>query len=497
MTRDPNALLDVVGRFDGHEILVIGDFYLDRYVGCHVHGVSPEKPVLRLVEDHTDYAAGSAGHVCACFAALGARVRAFGRVGADREGKIFRALLEDAGVDTEGLAPVDPSTPLLTRYIIDDGSAQPFHNVRIDRVDPSGEDAAAGEARLADYLERHGDKLSAVFVSDYDESTPPTGLVSPGLLARVKDVCAERNLPLAGSSRRNLERFAGAAMLFANRSEVAGIAGATDFSEDLVAAARERLGAAELCVTLSEDGVVCAGKDGLVRERSYADAVVDPCGAGDSFATAYTLARLSGAELDAAAAVGSYASAASIAKDGTVPVRLSELKLAIRYRGAPPAKLRTADVLRSELAPLRNRKRVVFTNGCFDLFHAGHVEFLRQARKHGDLLVVGLNSDDSTRANKGPGRPLLSEAERAKIMSSLESVDYVVVFDDLTPVNLIRTLAPSVLVKGGNYGADDVVGKDIIDSLGGEVVVVPLQEGGTTAALIDSIKSASNGRRPQ
>ena len=496
----PARTQEIIARFADRHVLVAGDFFLDEYVYARVSGVSPEMPVLRLCEEHREYRAGAAGNLAANFASLGARVSAFGVIGDDESGSILVRQLKSAGVETDGLiADGTRRTPTLTRILDQPTSVHaarmPRHHLRLDRENQ----APVSDSTLRRLAGSLADRLSgaeSLFLSDYDEHPARTGVLAPFFIRRVLDDARRAGVLCCGTSRHHPEDLQGLDYLLSNEVE-AGRLGLKS-RENLEAFAQDTLRRMQmrgLCITLGKDGAFCYSDGRAFRASAPVAEVVDPCGAGDTFAAAFVLSLLSGASVTDAVGLGVQAGSLAVGKPGTEPVKAAELTHESRYAGRGGRKLVEREELVEILERIRPHRKIVFTNGYFDLFHSGHVQLLTRAREFGDILVVGINSDRSTAANKGAGRPVLSETHRIEILAALECVDYIVVFDELTPINLLRRLRPDVLVKGGNYSPEQVVGKDIVESAGGAVRVVGYFGDLTTTGLIRSVKSASDGTR--
>jgi D-beta-D-heptose 7-phosphate kinase/D-beta-D-heptose 1-phosphate adenosyltransferase len=489
---DTSASLALIDSFTKQHVCVVGDFYLDEYIYVRATGLSPEMPVPRTVEERTEHTPGAAGNVALNLTALGARVSAHGIIGADSGGEILLRELQTAGVETTHLLrAADRRTGTFTR-ILEFGPKQGAHHyIRIDKENATGVSPEQSEILLAT-LATERKAYSAFFLADYDETAERTGLLTRSVLDRLFKLAA--STPTLAISRRHGADLLRATYFFCNKAEARGLG--LQSAEDLTGWSDRLRRTSDLktvCVTLGADGCFCSSPDTEIRLPSFATSVVDVCGAGDTFATIFLLAQCAAASLQESALLASYGAAVAVQKPGTQAVSAAELKQAVRSFGRGGQKLMDRDSLSSLLDARRNNATVVFTNGCFDLLHAGHISFLREARALGDLLVVGINSDRSAHANKGQGRPLLSEQDRITILSALGFVDYITVFDELTPINLIRALRPHVLVKGGNYRPDEVVGKDIVEGYGGRVIVVPSSGETTTSTLIRSMQHASDG----
>ncbi len=498
---DHTSAATIIDAFTRRSVVVLGDYYLDEYLHCAIRGISPEMPVLRMLAERREHAPGAAGNLAANLSRLGAKVRAVGAVGADAAGAGLKRLLDGCGVDARGLleAP-ERSTGVLSRVLAARGDGEGhYHHLRVD-YEPSRPLSKDLADRLLEELGRSMRGADALYLADYDENRPPVGVLAAPVAGSAMRAAREAGLTVYAASRLRPGDFAGADCLICNERE-AGLLGFAPGGSPaaLVQDIKRRMEIGTLCVTRGESGVICASDAGTIERPAYTSpagpAAKDACGAGDTFGAALLLATLSGAGLEAALELAGVAAALAVRKAQTGAVSGAEILREIRYPGVRNDKLVSVHELAALLDDLRPTKKIVFTNGCFDLFHSGHVHLLRSARSFGDVLVVAINSDRSTAENKGSGRPVLSERHRVEILTALDFVDYVTVFDELTPINIIRRLRPHVLVKGGDYTPDKVVGRDIVASYGGEVRIVK-HEGHSTTSLIRSIKGASDGTRP-
>ncbi len=490
-------LIDLVQRLGRPRVLVVGDLMLDRYVWGNAARISQEAPVILLHADHREERLGGASSVATLLRALGADVSLVGVVGDDADGVRVRRQLMDIGVRQEAVVTdAGRPTTVKERYI---GRAQQKHPQQILRVDYERRDAieptierdlirlVAGELRQADI----------VLVSDYDK-----GVCTPGLLAAVIDgarACGLRALadPIRGG---DYGKYHGCSAITPNRLEAALATGRDLPTPDAALAAaerlRERLALEAAIVTLDKDGMALAG-DGVrgvfpTRPRQ----VYDITGAGDMVLSVLGLALASGAGYEAAVRLANVAGGLEVEKIGVVPVTRDEILRDLLHAeaggvGAGANKLLPLPALLGELEQRRRAgQRVAFTNGCFDVLHAGHVQYLQEARAQADALVVGLNSDGSVRALKGPSRPVNGQDARALVLSGLQAVDYVTVFHEATPMELIRAIRPEVLVKGADYRKADVVGAEFVESYGGRVHLAPLREGFSTTGMLQRMQAA-------
>lgn len=485
------SLLELVEHFPGRRVLVVGDFMLDRYVFGDAERISPEAPVpvLRVLERQDRV--GGAGSVCMNTLALGARVACFGLVGKDSFGDRVRASLQEAGADVAGLLSVDDRPTITKTRLV--GLAEHRHRQQVLRVDDEvvRPAAPADEQRLAAALERAIPAADVVCIEDYAK-----GLLCDAFCRRVISEARRHGKPvLVDPARCAWEKYHGATLLTPNRAEFdAGVGRAVQDGElaGEALALIERHALDALVVTLGRDGALLVKKGGsATRVPTRPRAVYDNTGAGDAVLAMLALAVAAGATLEQAVPLANIAGGLEVQKFGCVPIARDEVVEDLR-RGQDRSrgKLRALAELLPELTARRQRgETVVFTNGCFDLLHPGHVDLLERARGLGSLLVVGVNSDRSVRSQgKGDDRPIRNQADRVRMLAALETVDYVILFDDTSVIALVQQVAPDVIVKGGDYSPQQVVGGDFVVSKGGRVEVVPLVDGHGTSDELRRIR---------
>ncbi len=470
-----NRLLEVVGKLKAPRVFVLGDLILDRYVWGTVSRVSPEAPVQILRVDREEYRPGGASNVVFNLASLGARVAAGGVVGRDAGGRELLRLLRSRRCDARAvLAEPGRPTPVKTRMIA--------HNQQMLRVDQERTDPIPPSCRrrlLAAAL-REAARSDLAIVSDYNKGTLPRDLCE-------RFIRSARCPVLVGLKSGDFRKYAGAAGASLNRAEVLSLSredGLDGGARKLLRELRLRF----LVVTLGDRGmrVYARGAEPITLPAA-ARQVYDVTGAGDTALAALGIAYASGLAVEECALLANAAAGVVVAKVGTETVTRDELR-SQGTGGDGHRKIVRLPELRKALAAERARGRtVVLTNGCFDLLHAGHVSVLEWARAKGDVLVVGINSDRSAKALKGDGRPILPQEERARVLAALEAVDYVVLFDEVSVKGLVRALRPDVLVKGGDYAADGVVGREHA----GRVELAPHLKGLSTSEILRRIRDAS------
>ncbi len=469
-----DRLLEVLGKLRKPRIFVLGDLVLDRYVWGSVNRVSPEAPVPIVRVNSEDYRPGGASNVVSNLAALGARVACGGVVGRDAGGKELLRLLRSRRSDVSAvLQDSAKPTSVKTRMIA--------HNQQMLRVDSESVETIRPELqkRLLAAALREAARSDLAIISDYSKGTLPPE-VCEGFIRRAK--CPVL-VGLKGRDHRKYARAAGASL---NRSELLTLSREDDVDRGARKLLRE-LSLKFLLVTLGERGMrVYTPVGAPITLPALARQVYDVTGAGDTALAAFGVAFASGLSLEESALLANASAGVVVAKVGTETVTREELR-AQASQGHGHRKIVTRAELLRALANERARgRKVAFTNGCFDLLHAGHAALLEFARSRGDLLVVGLNSDRSVRALKGKGRPIVPQGGRARLLAALEAVDYVVVFDETSVEKLVRAVRPDVLVKADQYSTKEVVGR----SHAGRVELAPMLKGLSTTDLIGRVRGS-------
>jgi len=479
-------VIGVVDAFAGLRVTVVGDAILDGYLSGRTERLCREAPVPVVRAEDQAYAPGGAGNEAVNLAALGARVRLLSCVGDDEEAEILRRELSERGVRVAGVATEPLRRTLVKRRVLADGQMV----VRVDSGD-TRRISMAVERELTAALEAMFQMSDAIVVSDYGYGTVTGGMIRA--LARAQ---ATRPLVLAVDSRRlQAYREAGVTLAKPNAEEAAAILGGLPPHEraEAVGAARDAVldatGARVVAVTLDAEGAVVLER-GCEPYRTYAKPrpQVRVAGAGDTFLAAFTLALAGGAPTPHAAELASLAASVVVGRDGTAPCTADDL------RDASARGDKVADSVEGLAETLARRRldgcRIVFTNGCFDILHSGHVAYLNQAKALGDLLVVGVNSDESVRSVKGPGRPVNSIEDRVRVLAALSAVDHVVVFGEQTADGLLRQLRPHVYVKGGDYQGAYIPEAQAAEEIGARIELLPFLPDRSTSGLIERIGAA-------
>ncbi|MEO5365266.1 MAG: D-glycero-beta-D-manno-heptose-7-phosphate kinase [Magnetococcus sp. WYHC-3] len=480
------------GGFSGHRILVVGDIMLDRYVWGMVERISPEAPVPILRVSRESSGCGGAANVALNLANLGIQVTMAGFVGHDDAGGRVLRVLQEQGIDPRGVLTLD-DYPTITKTRIIGGHQQ---LLRVDRESPGIPDVSH-ITRLESLLSEILCGPSAphiVILSDYGK-----GALAASLCHSVIQTARQAGIPvLVDPKGRDYAHYRGATALSPNRAELRAVFGSPlEHLDDLFKAAAslvKNLDLDHMLVTLSEQGIALVDDHANHQHiPTVAREVFDVSGAGDTVIATYAAGLAAGLGRMDALHLANIAAGLVVAKVGTTPVVLKELHHAVisGRQGKAESKILTRDAaLQQADAWRRTGARIVFTNGCFDLLHVGHVDYLQQAATKGDHLIIGLNTDASVRLLKGPERPINPEFDRARILAALSFVDAVILFDEETPLELIRALRPDVLVKGADYREDQVVGSSDVRGWGGDVVLIPLTAGRSTSRIVAKLRSS-------
>ncbi|MDH4224103.1 MAG: D-glycero-beta-D-manno-heptose-7-phosphate kinase [Deltaproteobacteria bacterium] len=473
---------EALKRLEQTRVLVVGDLMLDRYYWGDVSRISPEAPVPVVKVGREEVRLGGAANVVNNLTALGCKVGVCGLIGVDDSGREVKQMLTDRGVDTS-LVFADSSRPTGVKLRV---LAHHQQMLRCDweRVAPLGD---AELKKILAGLEGVLDSYDGVIVSDYGK-----GLITRELMAGlVKLVSARGKLVTVDPKGMDYSKYKGAACMTPNEHEASLASHMPILSESDALKAGERLmkdcGLDMVCITRGAKGVMAikaAGGHQLLPAQ--AREVFDVTGAGDTFISLFSGLLFGGVDFFDCVRWANLAAGIVVGKLGTATVSLSEI---LSYEESPFRLYTLQDIEELARSLHRQNKKIVFTNGCFDLLHAGHIQYLQESRKQGDVLIVGINSDESVRRLKGPARPVIQEEDRAHVLGALAAVDYVVIFEEDTPLDLIGKIQPDVLTKGADYTVDTVVGHDLVTGWGGEVRLINLKENRSTSGIIQKISS--------
>ena len=483
-------LIQLLENLGTPRMALVGDFILDRYVYGDVERISPEAPVAILKTVRGSSIVGGAGNVAAAATALGAKVSCAGVIGADAAGEELRGLLMFAGAEVAGLVRLkDRPTAVKTRYV---GLAQHRNAQQMLRVDE--ENAAPLGEQVVPTLRAafRNDIASAdvVVIEDYNKGVI-TDASGPQLIADAR--AAGKAVIVDPACIADYRRYYGATMLKPNRFEASLASGVNIVDDASLAEASRRLvetiDVQAVLITLDREGAYLYRRDGGGKRIPHCQprSVYEVTGAGDETLAVLAVAVAAGCDYEHAADLANIAGGLEVEKFGFVPIRREELADEVsRLMGARRGKVLDRHALAAELTRRRSRKEViVFTNGCFDLLHVGHVRVLQQSRQLGDCLVVAVNSDDSVRRLKGHTRPVIGQAERAAMIEALECVNYVTIFEEDTPMELLDLLRPQIMVKGGTTPV--VLERGLVEGYGGKVVLLGKVDGMSTTTIIKKI----------
>lgn len=472
-------------------VAVVGDVILDEYLSGDFSRISPEAPVGVLDCTHDDLKLGGAANVAANFRKMNCRVDLVGITGADQDAHRLKRLLKENGISARGLvASVDRPTIKKSRVM-----AQHQQLLRIDR-EKRHAISKEMEAKVFAHFKKTAAKADGIVISDYHK-----GLLTNALLADIIGWARKNGKPVVVDPKgESFAKYRGASFITPNRHELEKAsrvhcpdkAGIEKAARALIT--EHRIGA--VLATLSADGMALfEGKAAGKFFPTVAKEVFDVTGAGDTVVAVFTAAWLGGFLPEEAARLANYAGGLQVAHLGAEGVGLDEIRHTLGAEaGLGESKIVDAKTAAALAENLRKKKhKVVFTNGCFDLLHYGHIQYLQKARALGDRLFLGLNSDASVRRLKGPTRPVVNEHDRAHIMAALDCVDQVIVFGEETPLKLIKAVKPDILVKGGDYTIEGIVGHKEVQSWGGTVKTIKYIEGSSSTGIIKKIVRTNKG----
>ncbi len=471
----------------GQTVLCVGDLMLDEFVYGEVSRISPEAPAPVIAARRSETSIGGAGNVARNIASLGAKCIFVGLIGEDAAAAELKAALAREPL-IESILVTDSARPT-TRKVRFVSEHFRTHMLRADweMTHPA---AAEVEQQLIDTILPLIPRSDIVLLSDYAK-----GVLTARVIRNVIDTARKLGKAvIVDPKSANFAIYRGATLLTPNRKEFAeATRSRADLNESIAAVAPDVMQLADceaILVTQSERGMTLVLRSGeTVHVPAFPVKVRDVSGAGDTVAAALAVAHGAGASWEDAIRLASAAAAVAVGKKGTASVTPAELRRQIlphAFLAAEEKIVAHDDELEARLNDWRKQDlRIGFTNGCFDILHPGHVKVLTAARAACDRLIVGLNGDASVKRLKGEGRPVQSERARAEVLAALEAVDLVAIFDEDTPLKLIEQIKPSVLVKGGDYTREQVVGHDIVEAYGGEVFLVEVLAGFSTTSLVD------------
>ena len=478
-------------------ILVIGDLMLDEIVSGDAERLSPDSPVPVLEVRSVQSQVGGAGNVAKCLSAMGARVECLGVVGQDNEGELLLQLLSDDGIGTSHIVTVNDRPTTVKRSIV--GLAQHRHPQKMFRIDHESKEPIQSMYvdQLLSALNQHLPQLDAVCIEDYAK-----GVLSAKTCKRVIEHCREADVEVLvdPAGLDDYSKYSGATAITPNRSEAEKATGVRLQDDDPVAGAEalaktlnESLNTHAIIITLDRHGAVLQEKGApAVHVPTRARSVYDVTGAGDMVLSAIAFGRGGGLDWNACVEFANVSAGLEVEVFGAVPIPMSKIrKELLAIEEGSVEKIRSLTALKIEIDAAREAgKRIVLTNGCFDVIHAGHVSYLREAEKLGDVLIVGVNSDSQVREQKGEGRPIYSLDERMEILAELQCVSFVVSFEEPTAETLVREIQPDLYVKGGDYAPKDIHESALLEELGIDLRVLKERPGRSSTNTISQLKDS-------
>jgi len=475
-----NKIKKILSNFKGKKILVIGDVMLDHYLVGDVNRISPEAPIPIVKVTQEKYVLGGAANTANNIASLGGKAYLVGIVGEDNAGKILEKQLRENNMVTAGLF-IDKDKPTVQKVRV---VGKPQQLLRIDYENTKLSDKKI-ESKILDYVKNIIKKVDAVVISDYAK-----GLMTKNLSSEVISLCNENKKPVIVDPKpKNVNFYKNATLITPNLKEASEMTGIDNNSENAVLMGeklKEMLDS-NILITKGEYGSTLIELDGnIVHIPTKAKEVYDVSGAGDTVVATLVLALAVGADLKYAAVLANKAAGIVVGKIGTATVSMKEFGSVFEKK---ESKIKTLDELKSIVRELKKKgKKIVWTNGCFDILHVGHIKYLQKAKEFGDILILGVNTDDSPYfKSKGPGRPILNQDERAELLSAVECIDYIVLFNGEIPIKEVTAIEPDFIIKGGDYKEKDVVGCKLMKKTGGKVVIIPLVKGFSTTNIIKKI----------
>ena len=477
-------LLTLIEGLGDARVLCVGDVMLDRFVYGDVSRISPEAPVpvCRVVSESAML--GGAGNVARNLASIGASVEFVSVLGSDKAAEEVRSLIsDDDRIKAKFINDSERQTTIKERFV-----AGPQQLLRVDREETE-EVGSEISHQLLEYVSSLLPDVGALVISDYGKGVLSTGTI-------IELICAGRDAKcpvIIDPKGDDYRRYSGATLITPNRRELCEASRKDIFDDDSAAAAAKFIAKEyeieNVLVTRSAEGMTLVSRTGVDHLPAEAREVFDVSGAGDTVVATLAASLAAGSTLLDAARLANVAAGIVVGKTGTAITDVSEIAASLRRQDmqiSGELKVMPLEAAVEQVAAWRAKgERVGFTNGCFDLIHPGHVAILVKSRAACDRLVVGLNADESVKRLKGESRPVQNEAARAAVMASLASVDLVVLFTDDTPVKLIEALRPDVLAKGADYTVAEVVGGEFVQSYGGEILLVDLEEGHSTTGTIE------------
>lgn len=475
--------MNSLNHIESKNILVVGDIMLDIYYAGDVRRISPEAPVPVFRKKSERSVLGGAANVAANLVAAGQNVSVMAMIGKDNAGEKLKKAFEDKGIDTSNIIALDRNTTEKTRFLAS-------NNQQVLRLDVEDTDELndADCKKLLSALERKINTFDLILISDYLK-----GLLSFKFTQGILQLAKKKGIPaIIDVKDPRISKYKDAYLIKPNLKELRDLTGMPAVEDEQIIGASKQL--KKLCncnyilTTCGARGMVLVGDDEPYFIDSVGQEVFDVTGAGDTTIAYLAACIVNGFSMRESVAISNVAAGIQVSKIGSSSIYWQDIRayLSTQTTGTIHKLLngKAIDDFRENNAD----KKIVFTNGCFDILHIGHIRYLQEAAKLGDILVMGLNSDASVKRLKGSERPINNENDRAELLCALGFVDYVVIFEEDTPLELIKKLQPDVLVKGGDYSNEYVVGTNEVKARGGELALIPLVEGKSTTHIIEKLK---------
>jgi len=474
-------------KFSNCHLLVIGDLMIDEYVWGNVDRISPEAPVQVVSVKNEEYTLGGSGNVVKNLVTLGAKVSVLGVTGTGPDAKLLRNILSELGVDTRGIFEESwRLTTKKTRII-----AEHQQVLRIDR-ETKNEISPPTFESLIELAKTIIPEVDVILISDYGK-----GVVTRSLIAKLISTAQTFDkMTIADPKGLDFSKYSGVSLITPNKKEASLASGIEIVDDQTLKDAGnfliQEVGIQNLLITCGKDGMMFFEPDREpVKVSTRAREVYDVSGAGDTVIAVLGISLAAGLAFHEAIRFANAAAGIVVGKVGTAPVTRKELEQALtQFPENKDSKYKTLNEL-SELCKRlqKDRKRIVLTNGCFDLLHVGHIKLLSASKELGDVLIVAIDDDESVSRLKGAGRPVINSDERVRILSAMDNVDYVLVFSTHELDKIIKTIRPDVLTKGSNYKSEAVFGREIVETYGGQIELIPITEEISSTQIINNIKN--------
>lgn len=458
---------------------------LDEYIFGTSTRISPEAPVPVINRSEKILSPGGSANVANNLKQLGVKTFLVGSVGNDQSGKDLKELLKNEGLDLKNIIKDSRKPTTVKTRIISNGQ-------QIARIDQ--EDITAISVSIQNQVLNRVSKIvrmqkpEAVIISDYNK-----GLITAKLCKEIIKIARKSGIFISVDPKGDdFSKYSGAGLITPNKKEAESVTGLSISSEKDVKAVLKKL----KLISKTKSSIITMGKEGasylndsnrFKKVPAQKVNVYDVTGAGDTFISVFTLSYIISGSWDDSAYLANLASSLVVSTVGTTYTTGDELLKATSYNDGSGKIMKLPDLIKIINASRKNGDKIIFTNGCFDLLHSGHIKIIKESKKLGDILIVAINSDSSVKKLKGPERPVVKAAERAQLLALLDEVDYVIIFNELTPLKVIKQLKPHTITKGGDYRESEIVGSDFVKNLGGSVVTIPLLKNHSTSKLIKII----------